>query len=90
VLGGKTLAGKTARVLGSSCYASHMALVTGEPPVTAGFEAPLVFAMQKKPAPKTPNAQHSVRLKSLLTSRLKKDYIQNLTPARAVCSQAVK
>ena len=53
-LGGKTLAGKTARVLGSSCYASHMALVTGEPPVTAAFEAPLVFAMQK-PAAKEPD-----------------------------------
>ena len=51
---GDALAGSTARVLGSGCYASHMALVTGEPPATAGFEAPLVFAMQKKPAPKTP------------------------------------
>ena len=53
LLQGDALASISGRALGTGCYASHMALVAGEPPATAGFEAPLVFAMQE-PAPGAP------------------------------------
>jgi alpha-tubulin suppressor-like RCC1 family protein len=51
---GALAAGATVCALGAACFAQHAAFIVGAPPTEPGFEAPLAFAMQKKPAPKVP------------------------------------
>jgi hypothetical protein len=51
---GALAAGTTVSALATGCWASHAAFVEGPPPASPGFEAPLVFAMQK-PAAKEPD-----------------------------------
>ena len=51
---GALAAGTTVCALGVGCSGEHSAFTAGTPPAEPGFEAPLVFAMQKKPAPKVP------------------------------------
>ena len=48
------LAGTTVRALGAGCRGTHAAFLAGPPPTAPGFEAPLAYALQKKPAPKVP------------------------------------
>jgi hypothetical protein len=51
---GALAAGTTVCALGTGCYADHAAFISGPPPAAPGFEAPLVFTMQK-PAAKEPD-----------------------------------
>ena len=51
---GALAAGTTVCALSTGCYAQHAAFIEGPPPAEPGFEAPLVFAMQK-PAAKEPD-----------------------------------
>jgi hypothetical protein len=51
---GALAAGTTVCALSTGCYAQHVAFIEGAPPAKPGFEAPLVFAMQK-PAAKEPD-----------------------------------
>jgi hypothetical protein len=51
---GALAAGTTVCALNTGCYAQHVAFTVGPPPAAPGFEAPLVFAMQK-PAAKEPD-----------------------------------
>ena len=54
LLQGALAAGTTVCALSTGCYAQHAAFIEGPPPAAPGFEAPLVFAMQK-PAAKEPD-----------------------------------
>jgi hypothetical protein len=51
---GALTAGTTVSALSTGSCTDHAAFIAGPPPAAPGFEAPLVFAMQKKPAPKVP------------------------------------
>ena len=51
---GALTAGTAVCALGTGSWGAHAALIEGPPPAEPGFEAPLAFAMQKKPAPKVP------------------------------------
>ena len=51
---GALTAGTTVCALATGCNATHAAFIAGPPPAAPGFEAPLVFAMQK-PAAKEPD-----------------------------------
>ena len=51
---GALAAGTTVCALSTGCWATHAAFAEGPPPAAPGFEAPLVFAMQK-PAAKEPD-----------------------------------
>ena len=51
---GALAAGTTVCALSTGCFATHAAFAEGPPPAAPGFEAPLVFAMQK-PAAKEPD-----------------------------------
>ena len=51
---GALAAGATVSALSTGCRAEHAAFIAGPPPAAPGFEAPLVFAMQK-PAAKEPD-----------------------------------
>ena len=56
--------GTTVCALSTGCWATHAAFVEGPPPAGPGFEAPLVFAMQK-PAAKEPDPAAVVALAAL-------------------------
>jgi hypothetical protein len=51
---GALAGGTTVSALSTGCFATHAAFAEGPPPAAPGFEAPLVFAMQK-PAAKEPD-----------------------------------
>jgi hypothetical protein len=51
---GALAAGTTVCALSTGCFADHAAFIEGAPPAEPGFEAPLVFAVQK-PAAKEPD-----------------------------------